>query len=79
MRMHYYDGEEVQFGDIVDVGAGNGPEMRVVVIVPDQAAEGFDAEHWRYLGAGVLLQDTAAFGLAWLDNLDHEYVFVRRA
>jgi hypothetical protein len=48
--MKYFDGEEVRLGDIVDVGAGNGPEMRVVVIVPDQAAEMFAAEQWRYLG-----------------------------
>ena len=79
-RIRYANGDEVKLGDIVDVGQGHGPQMRVVVIIPSgQAADGFDASEWAYLKRGVVLQDTKVFGLLHLDELDHEQVLVQRA
>ena len=76
----YQSGEEVRIGDIVDVGEGRGPKMRVVVIISSgEAADGFDAREWAYLGKGVVLQDAEVFGLLHLDELDHEQVLIERA
>ena len=77
--MHYHSGAKVELGDIVAVGGADGPQTRVVVIVPDRAAEGFDVDGWAHLGPGILLQDTSVFGLVWVSQLDHEYILVRRA
>lgn len=79
-NVRYANGDEVKLGDIVDVGHGNGPQMRVVVIIPTgQAAEGFDASQWTYLKHGVVLQDTKIFGLLHLNELDDEQLLVQRA
>ena len=76
----YHTGEEVRVGDIVDVGGGNGPKMRVVVVISSgEAAPGFDAREWAYLREGVILQDSTVFGLLHLEDLDHEHVLVQRA
>lgn len=73
-------GELVQLGDFVEVGAGTGKKMRVVVIIPTpEAAEGFDASHWKYLERGVLLQDTMVFGLLHLEKLNEECLQVQTA
>ena len=78
--VRYATGDEVKIGDVVDVGQGKGPQMRVVVIIPtSQAAEGFEASQWAYLNEGVVLQDTKVFGLLHLKELDHEHVLVQRA
>jgi hypothetical protein len=78
--VRYFTGEEVRVGDIVDLGCGKGPRMRVVVIIPsNEAAEGFNAAQWAYLKKGIVLQDTKVFGLLHIDELDHEYVLVQRA
>ena len=79
-QVRYASGDEVRIGDIVDVGKGNGPRMRVVVIIPsNEAAEGFDAAEWAYLKRGIVLQDTKIFGLLHLDEFDHEHILVQRA
>ena len=78
--LRYDSGDEVRIGDIVDVGGGSGPTMRVVVIIPSaEAAEGFDSVAWAYLGKGIMLQDTKVFGLLHLDELGHEHLLVQRA
>lgn len=78
--LKYASGAEVQLGDVVDVGAGNGPRMRVVVIIPThQAAAGFNAAEWSYLEHGIVLQDKKVFGLLHLGDLDNEQVLVQRA
>jgi hypothetical protein len=72
-RPRYATGEPVQLGDLVDVGRGNGPKMRVVVVIPMQeAAAGFDASEWEYLKRGVVLQDPQVFGLLHLEELDED-------
>jgi hypothetical protein len=79
-RPKYSSGAEVRLGDVVDVGAGNGPRMRVVVIIPThEAASGFDAAEWSYLGKGLMLQDQRAFGLLHLGELNDEQLLVERA
>ncbi len=79
-QVKYASGAEVQIGDVVDIGAGNGPRMRVVVIIPTkQAAAGFQAAEWSYLGQGIMLQDESTFGLLHLGELDDEQLLVRRA
>jgi len=76
----YHSGEDVRVGDVVDVGHGNGPKMRVVVIIPTgEAASGFNASEWAYLSSGVVLQDTKMFGLLHLSELDQEQVLIGRA
>ncbi len=76
----YASGDEVRIGDVVDVGAGNGPKMQVVVIIPtNEAAEGFTVADWAYLEKGIILQDTTHFGLLHLDELDQEQVLVQRS
>ena len=76
----YASGADVQLGDVVDIGAGNGPRMRVVVIIPTrQAAAGFNVAEWSYLTHGVVLQDEKVFGLLHLSELDDEQVLVQRA
>jgi hypothetical protein len=79
VTLRYQSGDGVHLDDIVDLGSG--AHMRVVVIVPSGASEGFDMEDWRQYGAGILLQDQRIFGLLWLgaDDLDHECVLARRA
>ena len=78
--MKYISGEEVRIGDVVDVGQGHGPQMRVVVIIPAaQAAAGFNASEWSYLQNGVVLQDTKLFGLLHLGELGQEQILVGRA
>jgi len=78
--MKYASGEEVRIGDIIDLRPGQGPRMRVVVIIPtNQAAEGFNASEWAYLKKGVMLQDTKLFGLLHLDALERDQVLVERA
>lgn len=78
-RPVYATGEPVRLGDVVDVGGGNGPCLRVVVVIPTlEAAEGFDSEEWSYLKQGVLLQDTKVFGLLHLEELGEECVRVRQ-
>lgn len=78
--MRYHDGEEVHLGDIVDVARGQGPKMRVVVIVAtNEAVDGFDAKEWAHLGPGVLLKDADVFGLLWLARLDEEQILMSRA
>ena len=77
-RPAYASGEPVSLGDVVDVGAGSGPQMRVVVIIPtSEAVEGFDAAEWKYLERGVLLQDTKVFGLLHLEQLNEECLRVQ--
>jgi hypothetical protein len=79
-KVSYANGDEVRIGDVVDVGGGNGPRMRVVVIIPaSEAAEGFNASDWAYLKRGIILEDTKVFGLLHVDELDHELVFIQRA
>jgi len=74
----YASGEPVHLGDVVDVGAGSGPQMRVVVIIPtSEAVEGFDAGEWKYLERGVLLQDTKVFGLLHLEELNEKCLRVQ--
>ena len=76
----YASGAKVELGDVVDVGAGNGPRMRVVVVIPTrQAAAGFNAAEWSYLEHGVVLQDEKVFGLLHLSELGDEHVLVQRA
>ena len=78
--IHYVSGERVQLGDVVDVGHGHGPQAVVVVIIPTaEAASGFNAAEWAYLGAGVMLQDTKLFGLLHLAELNQEHILVQRA
>jgi hypothetical protein len=78
--MKYTTGEPVLLGDIVDVNEGNGPQCRVVVIIPSGEAEsGFVASEWSYLKHGVMLQDTKVLGLLHLDELSPEHILVRRA
>jgi hypothetical protein len=75
----YHDGQEVRLGDIVDVGGGNGPLARIVVIVPlSKAMPGFVAEEWAYLEQGIVLEDQQRFGLLHLPELDEECVLVQR-
>lgn len=77
-RPSYASGELVHLGDLVDVGAGSGPRMRVVVIIPtSDVAEGFDASQWKYLERGVLLQDLKVFGLLHLEELNEECLHVQ--
>ena len=72
-RPCYTTGEAVHLGDVVDVGRGNGPRMRVVVVIPTlEAAPGFDADDWKYLKRGVILQDVEVFGLLHLEELDED-------
>ena len=79
MSIYYTSGDEVRIGDIVDVGGGSGPRMRVVVIIPSgEAAQGFKAEEWAYLKSGAMLQDVKLFGLLHLDRLEDEHVLVQR-
>jgi len=76
----YASGAEVRVGDVVDVGAGSGPLMRVVVVIPSQqAAAGFSAAEWSYLAQGVVLQDQKLFGLLHLLELNNEHLLVQRA
>ena len=80
LPLKYASGSEVRLADVVDVGAGNGPRMRVVVIIPtQQAAKGFIAQDWAYLGQGVVLQDDKVFGLLHLSELEDEQILVERA
>ena len=77
--LRYASGDDVQLGDIVDVGEGQGPQMEVVVIIPSlEAVEGFDSAAWSYLKNGIVLRDTKIFGLLHLEELDHEQILVRR-
>ena len=77
--MIYRSGDDVRLGDVVDVGGGNGPRMRVVVIISaGQAAEGFSASEWAYLKDGIILQDTKVFGLLHVEDLSKDYVLVQR-
>ena len=79
--MQYANGEDVRLGDIIDLGEGNGPRVRVIVIPKlGQAAEGFDVREWATLGYGILTQDVNTGGLVKLLEIDpHEYLLVRRA
>jgi hypothetical protein len=78
--MSYQDGTDVQLGDVVDVGAGGGQLCSVVVIIPaGEAAPGFDASEWSYLGRGIMLRDEQTFGLLHLEELSHEHLLVHRA
>lgn len=53
--LHYQDGQVVSLGDIVNVGGGNGPLCRVVVIIPTgEAVQGFNASDWAYLERDVV-------------------------
>ena len=80
LPLKYASGAEVHLGDVVDVGAGNGPRMRVVVILPThEAADGFNAAEWLHLEHGILLQDVTVFGLLHLGVLDNEQVLLQRA
>jgi hypothetical protein len=79
-RPKYLSGAEARLGDIVDVGGGHGPRMRVVVIIPThEAAPGFSAAEWAYLGEGIMLEDLRTSGLLHLDELDDEQLLVERA
>lgn len=79
-RPKYSSGAEVRLGDVVDIGAGNGPRMRVVVVIPTQeAASGFNVAEWSYLGKGVMLQDQTTFGLLHLGEMVDEQLLVERA
>ena len=78
--VRYSDGQAVLLGDIVDVGHGNGPKVRVVVIIPTGlAVSGFVSSEWSYLNEGVLLQDQTLFGLLHISELTDEHVLVSRA
>lgn len=79
-RPTYSSGEGAYVGDLVDVGRGNGPLLRVVVVIPTQeAVAGFDASEWAYLENGVVLQDLKLLGLLHLATLDEDQILVRRA
>jgi hypothetical protein len=79
--MQYANGEEVRLGDIIDVGEGNGPRVRVVAIPRlSQAAEGFDVREWVTLGDGILAQDVKTGGLVALSEINpYEHLLVQRA
>lgn len=78
LRPAYSSGEPVCVGDVVDVGARRGQRMKVVVVIStSEAADGFNADEWRYLKRGVLLQDTQVFGLLHLSELDDSCVRVQ--
>lgn len=72
--------QKKRLADAQRVLKANGPQMRVVVIIPTgEAAAGFNASEWAYLNSGVVLQDTKMFGLLHLSELDQEQVLVGRA
>lgn len=78
--LRYANGEDVRLGDIIDVGEGNGPKVRVVIIsYLRQAAEGFDLRDWPTLD-GILAQDLKSGGLVELSEIDpNEDSLVQRA
>ena len=79
-RPSYISGGEVRLNDVVDLGGGNGPNGRVVVIIPTgEAVDGFDASDWAYLKAGVMFEEKTMFGLLHVENLDEDFVLVGRA
>lgn len=71
----------MRLGDIIDVGEGNGPRVRVVVIPSlAQALEGFDVGDWASVGDGIVAQDVQTGGLIELSEIDpNEDSLVQRA
>jgi hypothetical protein len=78
--LRYPNGEDVRLGDIIDIGEGNGPRVRVVIIkYLGQAAEGFDICDWPTLD-GILCQEVKSGGLLELSEIDpNEDSLVQRA
>jgi hypothetical protein len=71
MTPRYWSGEEVRLGDLVDIGEGNGPILRVVVIPQlGLAAAGFDVQDWKSSDTAVVFQDVKAGGLVALSHSD---------
>ena len=81
MTLQYGNGEEVRLGDIVDIGHGNGPTLRVAVIPQlGLAAPGFDVHDWPTLADGVLLQDVKTGGLvSYSEFYSDEPILIKRA
>jgi hypothetical protein len=79
-RPIYFSGDEVRLDDVVDLGGGNGPKGRVVVIIPTgEAVDGFNGSDWAYLNAGVMFEEKTMFGLLHVEKLDAEFILVARA
>jgi hypothetical protein len=78
--LRYPNGEDVRLGDIIDIGEGNGPRVRVVIIsYLGQVAEGFDIHDWPTLD-GILCQEVKSGGLLELSEIDpNEDSLVQRA
>ena len=75
----YKSGEEIQLGDVVDIGQGNGPQGVVVVVIPSgPVAKGFTAEDWSYLKSGLMLQ-ADGMGLVHYAQPNDELILVHRA
>lgn len=79
-RPSYISGEEVRLDDLIDLGGGNGPRGRVVVIIQiREAVDGFHASEWAHLKAGVVFEEKTMFGLLHAEKLDGEFILVGRA
>ena len=67
-------------GDIVDLGYGEGPRGRVLMVVGGPNA-GSVSEHrvadWEYLGPGILVQSESK-GLVYEESPDDETILVQR-
>lgn len=55
--MEYMDGKPVLVGDKVDLGGGL-TGIVVAVIDVGEYSSGYDAEEWRYLSVGALVEST---------------------
>ena len=80
MSKPYASGELPMVGDAVDLGYGQGPEARVLVVVGGPNA-GASANHklsdWEDLGPGILV-DAEGMGLVYEEDPDDEVVLVAR-
>jgi len=76
----YSDGLPVLAGDVLEDVEGQ--TTRIVVVIPTlDAVPGYDANAWRHLRTGVLVEHVNASGvhLVHYDNVDEDMELLRRA
>ncbi len=67
-------------GDLVDLGFGQGPKAKVLVVVGGTnvgASPGYSVSEWEYLGPGILVE-ADGMGLVYENDPDDETVLISR-
>lgn len=77
----YASGQPPMVGDLVDLGAGQGPRGTVLVVVGgphEGAASAHSVNDWKESGAGILVE-VAGMGFIFEEDPDDETVLVKRS